>query len=50
MKSRTKIVVSIYEQGKGYTEEWVCDLIKTKQIKAVKISKWPSGQKTSKSL
>ena len=24
----------------GYTEEWVRDLIKAKQIKAVKIGKW----------
>ena len=24
----------------GYTEEWVRDLIKTKQIKAVKIGRW----------
>jgi len=50
MESRTNIIVSIHEQGKGYTEEWVCDLIKTKQMKAVKIGKWPSDQKTSKSL
>jgi excisionase family DNA binding protein len=27
-------------QNLGYTEEWVRDLINTKQIKAVKIGKW----------
>ena len=27
-------------QKLGYTEEWVRDLIKAKQIKAVKIGKW----------
>ena len=27
-------------QKLGYTEEWVRDLIKAKQIKAVKIGRW----------
>ena len=32
--------VSQVAQKLGYTEEWVRDLIKAKQIKAVKIGRW----------
>jgi excisionase family DNA binding protein len=34
------LTVKEVAQKLGYTEEWVRDLIKEKQIKAVKIGRW----------
>ena len=34
------LTVKEVAQKLGYTEEWVRDLIKAKQIKAVKIGRW----------